>query len=103
MILQSLQDVSVELHTEGFGFDLLFRFEPNDYFSNTSLKKSFVMTKNNVIEKCQGTTIDWKDGKNVTKKTVKKKQKNKGAAGKKTVTKVVDQESFFNFFKTIEL
>lgn len=60
------------------------------------------MTKQNIIEKCQGTEISWKDGKDVTKKKVKKKSKNK-KAGAKTVTKTVEQESFFNFFKTIEM
>jgi nucleosome assembly protein 1-like 1 len=58
------------------------------------------MSSENVIEKCEGTVINWKDGKDVTKKKVKKKSKKKGA---KAVTKTVEQESFFNFFKTIEM
>jgi nucleosome assembly protein 1-like 1 len=99
-ILMHLQDVACVLHPEGYGFDLIFTFEKNDYFSNESLKKTFVMTKQNVIEKCEGTEIAWKDGKDVTKKKIKKKSKNK-KAGNKTVTKTVEQESFFNFFKTI--
>ena len=102
-ILMHLQDVQCVLHTEGFGFDLLFTFEKNDYFTNEVLKKTFVMTKQNVIEKCEGTEISWKDGKDVTKKKIKKKSKNKKAGGSKTVTKTVEQESFFNFFKTIEM
>lgn len=40
-----LQDVQCDLHTEGYGFDLKFTFEKNDYFSNEILKKKFVMTK----------------------------------------------------------
>lgn len=94
-----LQDVACTLHEQGYGYDLVFTFEKNDYFTNETLKKSFVMTKQNVIEKCEGTEIAWKDGKDVTKKKVKKKSKKKGAA--KTVTKTVECESFFNFFKTI--
>lgn len=97
-----LIDVSCVLHEAGFGFDLLFTFEKNDYFGNEVLKKTFVMTKQNVIEKCEGTEISWKDGKDVTKKKIKKKSKNK-KTGNKTVTKTVEQESFFNFFKTIEM
>lgn len=53
-----------------------------------------------MIEKCEGTEIAWKDGKDVTKKKIKKKSKKKGGQNK-AVTKVVEQESFFNFFKTI--
>ncbi|CDW71785.1 UNKNOWN [Stylonychia lemnae] len=98
-ILMHLQDVECVLHTEGYGYDIVFTFEKNDYFSNETLKKTFVMTKQNVIEKCEGTVIAWKDGKDVTKKKVKKKNKKKGP--KQNVVKTVEQESFFNFFKTI--
>jgi nucleosome assembly protein 1-like 1 len=56
-ILMHLQDVSCDLHTVGYGFDLTFTFEKNDYFTNDVLKKSFVMTKQNIIEKCEGTEI----------------------------------------------
>jgi nucleosome assembly protein 1-like 1/nucleosome assembly protein 1-like 4 len=44
-ILMHLQDVQCELHNEGYGFDLIFTFEKNDYFNNEGLKKTFVMTK----------------------------------------------------------
>lgn len=86
-ILMHLIDVQCFLHAQGFGFDLVFTFEKNDYFSNEALKKTFVMSKQNIIDKCEGTVITWKDGKDVTKKKVKKKSKKKGA---KTVTKTVE-------------
>jgi nucleosome assembly protein 1-like 1 len=92
------------LHESGYGFDLSFQFEKNDYFTNEVLKKTFVMSKQNVIEKCDGTEIGWKEGRDVTKKKIKKKSKNKKAgAANKTVTKTVEQESFFNFFKTLNM
>lgn len=96
--MMHLQDVACKLHDQGHGYDLVFTFEKNDYFSNEVLKKTFVMTKANVIEKCEGTEIQWKEGKDVTKKKIKKKNKKKGKTT--TVTKTVDCESFFNFFKT---
>jgi nucleosome assembly protein 1-like 1 len=102
-ILMHLQDVQCNLHTEGYGFELIFVFEKNDYFKNASLRKSFLMTRQNIIEKCEGTEIEWKEGKDVTKKKIKKKQKAKKGQPGKTITKTVEQESFFNFFKTIEM
>lgn len=39
------------------------------------------------IVKCKGCEIDWKKGKNVTVKTIKKKQKHKGRGTTRTVTK----------------
>ena len=50
------------------------------------------------IYKCKGCTIHWKSGKNVTVKTVKKKQKHKSKGSVRTVTKTVKNDSFFNFF-----
>lgn len=47
------------------------------------------MSKQNVIEKCSGTEIDWHDGRDVTIKKVKKKQNNKKTGAKRTVTKSV--------------
>ena len=49
------------------------------------------------IVKATGCEIQWKEGKNVTQKIVKKKQKKGPHAGKFT-TKMVSNESFFNFF-----
>jgi nucleosome assembly protein 1-like 1 len=42
--------------------------------------------------------ITWNKGKNVTVKVVKKKQKHKGRGVTRTVTKMVKNDSFFNFF-----
>lgn len=47
---------------------------------------------------CRSCTIDWVKGKNVTLKTIKKKQKHKGRGTVRTVTKTVPNDSFFNFF-----
>jgi len=99
-ILLHLQEVSCVLHDKdpaGYGFDLIFTFEKNDYFENEApLKKSFVMAKQNIIEVCEGTEITWKEGRDPTKKKTKKKNKKT----KKTETKTVDCESFFSFFKS---
>lgn len=78
--------MTCKLHDTGYGFDLLFEFEKNDYFNNSILKKSYVMSRQNVIERCEGTTIEWKEGKNITEKKVKKKNKK----GKKTEAKIVE-------------
>ncbi len=44
-------------------------------------------------------TIDWKPGKNVTVKTVRRKQKHKTKPTEtRVVTKQARRESFFNFF-----
>lgn len=52
-------------------------------------------------EKCDATEIKWKEGKDITKKTITKKQKNKKTGKQRTVEKIVDADSFFNFFKSV--
>ena len=53
---------------------------------------TYVFLRNNSCK------IDWKPGKNVTIKLVKKTQKHKARGMKRTVTKTVQNDSFFNFF-----
>lgn len=96
-ILGYLQNIALELHEDGFGYDLLFTFEKNSYFKELVLKKTFVMCQQNVIEACKGTEITWSAGADVTK-TKKKKGK-----GNKKKTVIVKNDSFFNFFETVEV
>jgi len=107
-ILHHLQDIQLKLKA-GSGFVLEFVFEPNEYFTNPILTKEYnirfsVDAENPLgyegpdIIKCTGCTIDWKKGKNVTVRTVKKVQKHKNRGTKRTVTQTVKTDSFFNFF-----
>ena len=95
-----LEDIKLELHEKGFGYNLIFVFEPNSYFAGTELRKQFVMARPNVVEKCIGTNIAWAQGSDPTKEKKKKKVKSGGKA--KTVTTTVKADSFFNFFETVE-
>ena len=100
-ILAYLEDIKLELHDEGYGYTLTFCFEANSYFSGTALKKTFVMTKPNTVEKCIGSNIEWQAGCDPTKEKKKKKVKQNGK--QKTVTTTVKCDSFFNFFETVDL
>ncbi|XP_071479935.1 nucleosome assembly protein 1-like 1 [Diadema antillarum] len=109
-ILSHLQDIRVTFHQgEQMGFTLEFYFSPNDYFTNTVLTKTYQMKsepeegdpfsfEGPEIISSQGCEIDWKKGKNVTVKVIKKKQKHKGRGTTRMVTKTVQTDSFFNFF-----
>jgi len=109
-ILKHLYDIKVIfLECNPMGFVLEFHFNPNEYFSNSVLTKEYIMKcspeKNDPfsfegpeIYKSKGCIIDWKKGKNVTVKTIKKNQKHKSRGSTRTVMKTVQNESFFNFF-----
>ncbi|KAJ4918617.1 hypothetical protein JOQ06_026048 [Pogonophryne albipinna] len=98
-ILKHLQDIKVKFSDleQPMSFTLEFLFEPNDFFTNTLLTKTYKMRSEPdendpfsfdgpEIMCCTGCTIDWTKGKNVT-----------------TVTKTVPNDSFFNFFTPPEV
>jgi len=109
-ILTHLQDIKVIIHDKDpVGFSLEFHFEPNEYFTETVLQKTYEMRyepdpedpfqyEGPEIIKCSGCSITWNKGKNVTVKNIKKKQKHKGRGQTRIVTKQVQADSFFNFF-----
>jgi hypothetical protein len=47
---------------------LTFTFEENEYMKNTELTKKIVTKGESDIERAEGTEIEWKAGKDLTKK-----------------------------------
>lgn len=114
-ILKHLEDIRVIFH-EGaeMGFTLEFHFTPNEFFNNRVLTKKYEMKsepdeadpfsfEGPEIVGAKGCKIDWKKGKDVTVKIIKKKQKHKGRGTTRQVTKTITNDSFFNFFKPPEV
>ncbi|KAF3822469.1 hypothetical protein GH733_007843 [Mirounga leonina] len=115
-ILKHLKDIKVKFSDAGqpMSFVLEFHFEPNEYFTNEVLTKTYGMRSEPddsdpfsfdgpEIMGYTGCQVDWKKEKNVTLKTIKKKQKHKGCGTVCTVTKTVSSDSFFNFFASPEV
>lgn len=107
-VLKTLTDIKI-IYDEDLSYTLEFHFAPNDYFTDEMLTKKYFLRckvdgdepfafEGPEIYKCTGCNINWKPGKNITVKTVKKKQKHKARGAVRTVTKTVPNDSFFNFF-----
>jgi len=110
-IVRHLEDIKVKYSDPGkpMSFELEFLFSENDYFTNKSLSKEYMMRaepdeadplsfEGPEIIKCTGCKIDWKKGKDVTVKVIKKRQKHKSKGSVRTIEKKVKADSFFNFF-----
>jgi len=99
-VLAHLVDIKSTLLDSSKGFGLEFHFNSNEFFTNKILTKKYHMADEDepVLDHAEGCDIDWQQGKNVTVKLMKKKQKQKGGKGTRTVTKQEPCESFFNFF-----
>jgi len=101
--LRHLTDIRME-YLDRPGFKLIFEFSPNDFFSNTTLSKTYFYREENgyggdfIYDHAEGETIDWKPTKDLTVRVESKKQRNKNTRQTRVVKKVVPTESFFNFF-----
>ncbi|KAE9414598.1 hypothetical protein Angca_007698 [Angiostrongylus cantonensis] len=128
-ILKHLTDITTTIEVDPHGFTIYFHFSPNEFFTNSVLKKQYFLEikpdpedpfsfDGPSVVRAVGLvlaiftcflfgsvclfsdTINWKEGKNITRKVVKKKLK-KGSNAGKFITKTVKADSFFNFFDTI--
>ena len=108
-ILAHLTDLKIKNSLKPKGFTLEFHFSPNEFFTNSVLTKHYDLKcevdpedpfsfEGAEISKCKGCEINWKKGKNVTVRQVTKKQKHKTKGTSRSVTKQVQNDSFFNFF-----
>ncbi|KAF9584525.1 hypothetical protein BGW38_006134 [Lunasporangiospora selenospora] len=101
--LKHLVDIRI-LYLEKPGFKLEFEFSPNEYFSNTTLTKTYYYQDELgygggfVYDRAEGSTIEWKQDKDLTVTVETKKQRHKGSSKTRVVKRTVPAETFFTFF-----
>jgi len=110
--LRHLTDVTVKLSDPGNNeFVLTFHFSENEFFSNRTLEKSYVLRDGPNMEapleydgpeiiSCKGSKIEWKEGKDLTKVPV---TLNLSSAEGDAPREAVFQDSFFSFFSPPEI
>lgn len=94
-------------------FTLEFHFAPNPFFTNAVLFKKYIIDEEDELVGMEGCTINWKPGKNVMVKEVRRKNRGGGGRGRggrgrgggggggappRTVVRTEPVDSFFNFF-----
>ncbi|KAF9166698.1 hypothetical protein DFQ26_007155 [Actinomortierella ambigua] len=101
--LKSLVDIRLSYFDQP-GFRLEFEFSPNDFFTNTVLTKTYFYQDEAgyggdfVYDHAEGSTIDWKEGMDLTVTVETKKQRHKNTNKTRVVKKTVPAETFFSFF-----
>jgi len=99
-ILKHLINVESEVFENNDDYKLKFTFSENEFFTNEVLNLHVVVDEEEATAKeIKSDKINWKEGKNVTEKTISKKQKNKRTGQNRTVAKTSKQDSFFLIFK----
>jgi len=90
-VFHYLRELNVEDHDDvKSGYKISLTFDPNPYFKNSVLAKEFKYDKDGVLTVIP-TNIDWKDGKDLTKKPPAKDNKGKRSRDD-------ESESFFTWF-----
>lgn len=98
-ILQHVRHIETERSEKPKALTVKFHFNDNEFFDNKELSLKVVYKNDSdAVDRIEGTTINWKEGKDPTKKKVKKKQKHKKTNETRTIVKTVEAESFFNNF-----
>lgn len=103
-ILKELKDIRME-YLDTPGFELIFEFNENEFFSNQVLTKTYHYqaelgySGDFVYDHADGSEINWKSKENnVTINIERRKQRNKTTKQTRTIEKLTPTESFFNFF-----
>ena len=103
-VLQSLKDIRME-YLDTPGFELIFEFSPNEFFTNQILTKTYHYqaelgySGDFVYDHADGCEINWvSKATNVTINIERRKQRNKTTKQTRTIEKLTPTESFFNFF-----
>lgn len=89
-------------------FRLIFTFVENPFFKPLTLIKEYRLStapggRGAELTSTQSTPIQWEPEKDVTKKTVIRKQRNRKTKQTRTVAETVDANSFFNLFVDHEI
>lgn len=102
--LRYLKDIKWCRIDDPKGFKLDFFFDTNPFFKNSVLTKTYHMIDDEdlILGKAIGMEIEWYPGKCLTQKILKKKPR-KGSKNVKPITKTENCESFFNFFKPLQV
>jgi len=90
-VYQPVKKVTVNLH-----------FRENPFFEDGVISTSVEYEKEDEqsAAKVVGFPIKWKEGQDLSKKKIKKKQKNKKTGETRTIVKTVDSDSLFNLLST---
>lgn len=80
-------------------------FSENEYFTNDSITLSIKYKDADAddADEIKGGVINWKDGKDITKKKIKKKQKNKKSGETREVIKTVPSDSVFSVYRDMQM
>lgn len=110
-VLRSLSDIRfTNLSGDVHGYKLEFEFDPNDYFTNKILTKTYYYKDDLspsgefLYDHAEGDKINWiKPEKNLTVRVETKKQRNRKTNQTRLVRTTVPNDSFFNFFSPPQL
>jgi len=99
-ILKHLTNINLSFKPNG-DFTLIFHFSQNQFFKHETLYRNFILDEKLTIKKIESSKIEWNSEElNPTVAKKKKKLKNKNKPSEvKTIVKVEEVPSFFNFFK----
>jgi nucleosome assembly protein 1-like 1 len=102
-ILKHITYVEPIVYADKDDYAVKFHFSANEWFTNSTLEVTVVTDTEGNATEIKSDVITWAEGKDVTSKTVTKKQKNKRTGQARTTTKTEKIDSFFRIFESLEV
>ena len=101
-VIQYITNVTANRTEDPQTISIAIDFRENEYFTNKQLTLTVRLKEgsDSDVADTTGCLIEWKDGKDLSKKKIKKKQKHKKTNETRTIIKTVPAESFFNVFES---
>ncbi|KAI9298706.1 NAP-domain-containing protein [Neoconidiobolus thromboides FSU 785] len=105
-VLKKLVNIEYRFLESDEAFAIDFHFDENEYFKNRTLTKTYYYTPSTdfgeyILDRSEGTEIEWNNGKNLTMEIQQKKQINKITHETRIIQKEIPKDSFFTFFSQI--
>ncbi len=101
-LLKSITKIEHIPNEDNDDFTITFYFAENNYIENKYLSVKFYMLSDHDPVRTECSQIFWRDENNLFLQTVTNRQSNKKTGVTKTVTKTVEAETFFNFFRPVD-
>jgi nucleosome assembly protein 1-like 1 len=75
MVMKFLKDITMEFKEDKVSFTITFKFEPNDFFNNAEITKTYFLNEYQEVERVESSLINWTSDEKNPMKEMKKKQK----------------------------
>jgi hypothetical protein len=74
-VMKFFKDICMEFKEDKVSFSVTFKFEPNEFFNNVEITKTYFLSEYQEVDRVESSLINWTSDEKNPMKEMKKKQK----------------------------